>query len=136
MMTGWPGLRDLTAAASSSPFMLGIAKSVITRSKFSFSSNPSAALPLLAVCTSCPSNTSIILTASQTNGSSSTTRIFFGGMMGAAINQGGYSNEVRLERQFFSTGVMERWRIGFSLRRGFNTPLLQRSMALFENEDE
>ena len=55
--------------------MLGMAKSVMTKSNLPMSNSARASLPLLAVSTMCPSNASIILTASQTKGSSSTTKI-------------------------------------------------------------
>src|SRR5690348_5314052 len=67
------------AAASSSPFISGIAKSVITRSNLPLSKMVKASLALPAVSTWCPSKSSIIFTASQTKGSSSTTRIRRGG---------------------------------------------------------
>src|SRR5258708_22705782 len=65
--------------------MFGIAKSVITRSNLPASNMANASFPLLAVSTTCPSKSSIILTASQTNGSSSTTRIRRWGKAGALI---------------------------------------------------
>src|SRR5438093_11694343 len=73
------------AAASSSPFIVGMAKSVMTRSNLPGSNIAKASLPLPATSTSWPSKLSIILTASQTNGSSSTTRILRGGKAGALI---------------------------------------------------
>src|SRR5258708_7124153 len=65
--------------------MFGMAKSVMTKSNFPTSNIASASLPLLAVSTTCPSKVSIILTASQTNGSSSTTKILRCGKAGALI---------------------------------------------------
>src|SRR6185503_13004996 len=65
--------------------MFGIAKSVIIKSYLSTSKRARASEPLLAVSTLWPSNVSIILTASHTNGSSSTTRIRRFGEEGALM---------------------------------------------------
>src|SRR6266404_417604 len=73
------------AAANSSPFMEGMEKSVMTRSNLAASNLAKASLPLVAVSTTWPSNASIILTASQTKGSSSTTRMRRWGKAGTAM---------------------------------------------------
>jgi len=66
--TRWFGNRCLMAAASASPFISGMEKSVVTRSNLPGSSRVRASLPLLAVWTLCPSCSSIILMASLTVG--------------------------------------------------------------------
>src|SRR5262245_24103826 len=85
MTTGCLGERSLIAAANSSPFIAGMAKSVMTTSNLPLSNMARASLPLLAVSTTWPSKLSIILTASQTKGSSSTTRIRRLGKAGGAF---------------------------------------------------
>src|SRR5947207_2298907 len=99
MITGCLGARALIVAANSSPFMLGIAKSVITTSNLPESKVANASFALLAVSTVWPSKFSIIFTASQTNGSSSTTRMRFFEGAGTVAFRFGFAKSYPPRRQ-------------------------------------